>query len=114
MTDQTITPEEIDELFAKLDALNEGLSEPQKALLAAILKVAVEVQDASVPDPRSFSEQFAAAFKAGQADRVFAYAHFAQPPQPHTDAIIRSLTPSSATPAAIIRSGPVDSDTDTE
>jgi hypothetical protein len=108
MTDDTtprLRPGEVEELFAKLGALAEELSDGQRALLGAILKIAMDVGDASDVDDRPFSDQFAAAFSASHADRILAYGHHKGLVTPHTEAIIRSLGAHvTSTPAAIIRS----------
>jgi hypothetical protein len=100
-----LEPGEVEDLFARLGALAAELSEGQRALLGAILKIAMDVCDDSEVDDRPFSEQFAAAFSASHADRILAYGHHKGLVTPHTEAIIRSLSATiSSTPPAIIRS----------
>jgi hypothetical protein len=103
MTEHTISADEVDDLLAKLDALD--VNDAQRALLVAVFKVAVDVQEGNRGDERPFSEQFAAAFKSSQADRVLAYAEVAPPRNPGTDSIIRSTGPSASTTAAAIIRG---------
>jgi hypothetical protein len=78
MTDDTTTvpsEEEIQDLLARLDKLAEDLTPGQKALLAAILKVAADVEDVSAVLADSFREQFAGSFTSSQAGVVLTYAH---------------------------------------
>ncbi|MEV1117744.1 hypothetical protein AB0I91_21960 [Actinosynnema sp. NPDC049800] len=102
MTEPFITAEEVEELFAKLESLE--LSDPQRALLSAILKVAGDVTEvAEEADERPFSDQFATSFTPHHAALVVAYAASsslisrAAPPCP-------PVPPGSATPALISRS----------
>lgn len=110
-TTPRLEPGEVEDLFARLSALANELTEGQRTLLGAILKVAMDIGDGSDVDDRPFSDQFAAAFTASHADRVLAYAHHNGLVTPHTDAIIRSLSATVSTaPAAIIRSAIIRSD----
>ncbi len=99
----SISPEETEELFAKLEGLADGLTEPQDALLKAIIKIARDVTEVGEDGQGLFDEQFCEAFTPfpiGTTGAVLAY--MGSPPAP--GGIIRGTTTSS--PASIIRSSP--------
>ncbi len=97
----SISPQEIEGLFARLQELADELTEPQRALLEAVLKIARDITEPSEQaEQESFDAQFDEAFKpfsAGTADLALAYA--VNPPEPGI--IVRSAGTSS--PPIIVR-----------
>jgi hypothetical protein len=106
MTEPAISEAEINDLFAKLDALD--LSDAQRTLLTAMRQVAWEVTELGEP---AFGEEFEESFTAAQAGRVIAYATNLMPHASGTTMIVRGggvyhhLIGSAATPPMIVRSG---------
>jgi hypothetical protein len=105
MTGPSVSEDDIDGLFAKLDGLD--LNDNERVLLRAVLHAAADGGEASGPaERRSFSDEFAAAFKRNHAESVVAQfgSHLPE------DQVIRLITRSLITRGLITRKNPTHGD----